>query len=173
MSFFVDANVLIYSAGTSEYRLPCLGILGAVAILLQKNPLLTPDQVKWLLVSTSRPVTGSNANGLDLARALAYNDLSADRQTVAVVQAMEAILARHVAGNAWYEAHNPNIIGGDINGGSFAGLQQVLRPRPGVPAYRTPNPRLYLCSSSTPPGGGVHGMCGMHAANAALRHSLA
>lgn len=85
----------------------------------------------------------------------------------------DVVLARHVADNAWYEAHNPNNIGGDINGGSFAGLQQVLRPRPGVPAYRTPNPRLFLCSSSTPPGGGVHGMCGMHAANAALRHVLA
>jgi phytoene dehydrogenase-like protein len=84
----------------------------------------------------------------------------------------DVVLARHTAGNAWYEAHNPNIIGGDIAGGSHGGLQLVMRPRPGVPPYRTPNPRLYLCSSSTPPGAGVHGMCGMHAANAALRHVL-
>ena len=48
-------------------------VAGAAAILLQENPSLTPDQVKWLLVSTSRPVTGSNANGIDIARALAYN----------------------------------------------------------------------------------------------------
>lgn len=84
----------------------------------------------------------------------------------------DVVLARHVADNAWYEAHNANLIGGDINGGSFAGLQQVLRPRPGVHPYRTPNPRFYLCSSSTPPGGGVHGMCGANAANAALAHTL-
>jgi phytoene dehydrogenase-like protein len=84
----------------------------------------------------------------------------------------DVVLARHVAGNAWYEAHNPNIVGGDIAGGSHGGLQLLLRPRPGVRPYRTPNPRLYLCSSSTPPGGGVHGMCGMHAAEAALRHTL-
>jgi phytoene dehydrogenase-like protein len=84
----------------------------------------------------------------------------------------EVVLARHVADNAWYEAHNPNLIGGDINGGSFAGLQQVMRPRAGVHPYRTPNPRLYLCSSSTPPGGGVHGMCGANAAEAALARVL-
>lgn len=84
----------------------------------------------------------------------------------------DVVLARHVANNAWYEAHNANLIGGDINGGSFAGLQQVLRPRPGVHPYRTSNPRLFLCSSSTPPGGGVHGMCGANAAKAALHDVL-
>jgi len=84
----------------------------------------------------------------------------------------DVVLARHTADNAWYEAHNPNVVGGDIAGGSHGGLQLLLRPRPGIPPYRTPNPRLYLCSSSTPPGAGVHGMCGLHAARAALRHSL-
>lgn len=84
----------------------------------------------------------------------------------------DVVLARHTADSAWYEAHNPNVVGGDIAGGSHGGLQLLLRPRPGVPPYRTPNPRLYLCSSSTPPGAGVHGMCGWHAARAALRHSL-
>ncbi|MGQ0832190.1 MAG: phytoene desaturase family protein [Microthrixaceae bacterium] len=84
----------------------------------------------------------------------------------------DVVLARHTAGNAWYEGHNANLVGGDINGGSFGGAQLLLRPRPGVHPYRTPNARLYLCSSSTPPGGGVHGMCGANAANAALASVL-
>lgn len=84
----------------------------------------------------------------------------------------DVVLARHTADCAWYEAHNPNVIGGDIAGGSHAGLQLLLRPRPGLHPYRTPNPRLFLCSSSTPPGGGVHGMCGLHAARAALATTL-
>lgn len=84
----------------------------------------------------------------------------------------DIVLARHVANTAWYEAHDANMIGGDIAGGSHGGLQLVLRPVPGVRPYRTGNPRFFLCSASTPPGGGVHGMCGMHAANAALRSTL-
>jgi phytoene dehydrogenase-like protein len=85
----------------------------------------------------------------------------------------DVVLARHTAGTAWYASHNPNIIGGDIAGGSHAGLQLLMRPRPGVHPYRTPNPRFLLCSASTPPGGGVHGMCGMHAAQEALSTVLA
>jgi phytoene dehydrogenase-like protein len=85
----------------------------------------------------------------------------------------DVVLARHVAGSSWFEAHNPNYVGGDIAGGSHGGVQLVMRPRPGLHPYRTPNPRLYLCSASTPPGGGVHGMCGLHAAQDALRHVLA
>jgi phytoene dehydrogenase-like protein len=84
----------------------------------------------------------------------------------------DIVLARHVAGPAWFEAHNEALIGGDINGGSFAGSQLLLRPRIGVPPYRTPNPRLFLCGHSTPPGGGVHGMCGANAAHQALRTTL-
>jgi phytoene dehydrogenase-like protein len=84
----------------------------------------------------------------------------------------DIVLARHVAGPAWFEAHNEGLVGGDINGGSFAGLQLALRPRPGVPPYKTPDPRLWVCSQSTPPGGGVHGMCGWNAARQALRTTL-
>lgn len=80
----------------------------------------------------------------------------------------DVVLARHAAGSAWYERHNANNVGGDINGGSFAGRQLLLRPTATLHPYRTSNPRLFLCSSSTPPGGGVHGMCGMHAAESAL-----
>ena len=81
----------------------------------------------------------------------------------------DVVLARHRAGASWYEAHNPNFVGGDIAGGSHAGLQLVLRPGLGLSAYKTPNPRLFLCSAATPPGGGVHGMCGANAAALALR----
>jgi phytoene dehydrogenase-like protein len=81
----------------------------------------------------------------------------------------DLILARSAMGPAAMEAHNPNNVGGEINGGA-ADLRQLLaRPVPGRSPYTTPIPGVFLCSSSTPPGGGVHGMCGLHAAEAALR----
>ncbi len=84
----------------------------------------------------------------------------------------DVVLARSVRGPAVLEAENPNYVGGDINGGA-ADLRQVLaRPVLRASPYATPNPRIFLCSSSTPPGGGVHGMCGYHAARAALRGVL-
>ena len=67
------------------------------------------------------------------------------------------------------EAHNPNYVGGDINGGRMDLRQLFTRPAVRPVPYATPDPRLFLCSSSTPPGGGVHGMCGAFAARAALR----
>jgi phytoene dehydrogenase-like protein len=80
----------------------------------------------------------------------------------------ETILARHTYNSVQMEAHNPNYVGGDINGGVQDLLQQFMRPVPTLTPYRTPIPGLYLCSSSTPPGGGVHGMCGYYAAQSAL-----
>ncbi|HEX7609695.1 MAG TPA: NAD(P)/FAD-dependent oxidoreductase [Solirubrobacteraceae bacterium] len=67
------------------------------------------------------------------------------------------------------ETHNPNYVGGDINGGAATLRQTVFRPTLSLHPYRTPLEGVYLCSSSTPPGGGVHGMCGDGAARAALR----
>jgi phytoene dehydrogenase-like protein len=84
----------------------------------------------------------------------------------------DVVLERAVRGPADLESENPNYVGGDINGGA-ADLRQVLaRPAPRITPYATPNPRIFLCSSSTPPGGGVHGMCGYHAARTALRSAL-
>jgi phytoene dehydrogenase-like protein len=79
------------------------------------------------------------------------------------------ILARSTKTASQMQMYNPNYVGGDINGGVQDLLQLWTRPAIRAVPYSTPNPRLFICSSSTPPGGGVHGMCGFHAARAALR----
>ena len=79
------------------------------------------------------------------------------------------ILARKTMTAPEMAAYNPNYVGGDINGGVQDLLQLWTRPVARPVPYSTPDPRVFLCSSSTPPGGGVHGMCGFHAARAALR----
>ena len=66
------------------------------------------------------------------------------------------------------EQHNRNLVGGDINGGAMTLAQTLFRPTRSLVPYRTGRPGLYLCSASTPPGGGVHGMCGHLAARRAL-----
>jgi phytoene dehydrogenase-like protein len=75
----------------------------------------------------------------------------------------DLVLARHTLDARAMEAHNPNYVGGDINGGRIT-LRRLL-----AGGYSTPDPRLFLCSSPAAPGGGVHGMCGYWAARAALR----
>lgn len=81
----------------------------------------------------------------------------------------ERILAKHVMDAAQMQQYNPNYIGGDINGGMQNLAQLFTRPALRYSPYRTSAKGLYLCSASTPPGGGVHGMCGYHAAKRALR----
>jgi len=81
----------------------------------------------------------------------------------------ERILARSALGPAAVERYNENYVGGDINGGAATVRQLFTRPVARISPYTTPLPGVFLCSSSTPPGGGVHGMCGFHAARAALR----
>jgi phytoene dehydrogenase-like protein len=78
----------------------------------------------------------------------------------------DCILARSVMSPADLEKHNPNLVGGDITGGTAVLSQLFLRPTASL--YRTPVDGVYLCSSSTPPGAGVHGMCGFFAAEMAL-----
>ncbi len=80
----------------------------------------------------------------------------------------ERIIARAAHGPAALERHNPNLVGGDIAGG-YSGLSQLVR-RPNLSRrpWATPLPGVYLCSASTPPGAGVHGMGGYHAARLAL-----
>jgi phytoene dehydrogenase-like protein len=81
----------------------------------------------------------------------------------------DRIIGRSVMSPAALERYNPNDIGGDINGGVQDFRQFFARPVPRWNPYATPNRSIYICSSSTPPGGGVHGMCGYFAARAALR----
>jgi phytoene dehydrogenase-like protein len=81
----------------------------------------------------------------------------------------DRILARHTISAADYERYNENMIGGDLGGGANTLLQVLARPLVKYDPYSTPNQKLFLCSSSTAPGGGVHGMCGYWAARSALR----
>jgi phytoene dehydrogenase-like protein len=84
----------------------------------------------------------------------------------------DRILAQHVLTPAALEAYNANDVGGDINGGLMHWAQFFTRPALRLDPYSTPAPGIFICSASTPPGGGVHGLCGMHAARSALRGVL-
>jgi phytoene dehydrogenase-like protein len=81
----------------------------------------------------------------------------------------DRILARHTFNTRQYEEHNANYVGGDIAGGANTMSQFLTRPFFKLDPYVTPNERIYICSSSTPPGAGVHGMCGYWAARSALK----
>jgi phytoene dehydrogenase-like protein len=81
----------------------------------------------------------------------------------------DLVLARALTSPADFEARNRNLVGGDLNGGTQDLGQLFTRPARRLNPYRTPLPGVYLCSSATPPGGGVHGMCGYAAARVALR----
>ena len=81
----------------------------------------------------------------------------------------DRVLARAVRPAGEAEAHNPNLLGGDVNGGAATLRQTLFRPVVRWNPYRTPLDGVYLCSASTPPGGGVHGMCGQLAAEVALK----
>jgi phytoene dehydrogenase-like protein len=81
----------------------------------------------------------------------------------------DCVLERHVSSPAVLERMDANLVGGDVMGGEMSIRQFAFRPALG--GYYTGTKNLYLCSASTPPGGGVHGMCGYHAARMALRRS--
>jgi phytoene dehydrogenase-like protein len=85
----------------------------------------------------------------------------------------DTILARHATGPAAFEAYNANYIGGDIVGGVQDAMQLFTRPTSRIlNPYTTPNRAIYICSASTPPGAGVHGMCGYHAATSVLKRAF-
>lgn len=82
----------------------------------------------------------------------------------------DRIVATSSMGSSALHRHNPNMAGGDIIGGANSGLQMLLRPRMGLDPYWLGVDGVYLCSQSAPPGAGVHGLCGYHAAESALKH---
>ncbi|MDQ1680988.1 MAG: hypothetical protein QOI42_1847 [Frankiaceae bacterium] len=84
----------------------------------------------------------------------------------------DVVRRSHVRTAAEYALYNPNFVGGDITGGAPSLLQTAIRPALTFPPYRTPLRGVYLCSSATPPGAGVHGMAGYRAAHSALRHEF-
>lgn len=84
----------------------------------------------------------------------------------------DRVLAQHVLRPSDLEAYNANYVRGDINGGLQHWAQFFTRPAVRWDPYATPDPGIFICSSSTPPGGGVHGLCGLHAARSALRGTL-
>ena len=83
----------------------------------------------------------------------------------------DVVLATHVASPSWFEQYDPNNVGGDIAGGP-RGLQLTLRPRPGIHPSARPTRACSSARRPTPPGGGVHGMCGANAAESALATTL-
>jgi phytoene dehydrogenase-like protein len=84
----------------------------------------------------------------------------------------DLVLKRTVMTPRDIELHNANFIGGDISAGSHAGMQFIARPTWAIDPYATPTREIYLCSAATPPGAGVHGLCGYNAATSALRRSF-
>ena len=132
-----------------------------------------PDHPFVLLVQPTLFDPSRSPSGKHIAWAYCHvpHDSPDDRHSVIETQVerfapgfRNRILSRHVRTAAQYEIYNPNIVGGDINGGVQDGRQLFTRPMASWNPYRTPIENTYLCSSSTPPGGGVHGMCGYHAA---------
>jgi phytoene dehydrogenase-like protein len=84
----------------------------------------------------------------------------------------ERVLERHVTRPADIESEDPNNLGGDISNGAHTTVQLLMRPKWGIDPYVSSAKDIYLCSAATPPGGGVHGMCGHNAARSALRRAL-
>lgn len=151
------------------------------------DELASSEQAAWDGVHHERPfVLVTQCSGFDGTRApdgqhtaWAYCHVPAgsDEDRTAAIEAQlerfapgfrDVVLARSKRSARGLERDNPNYIGGDVNGGAATLDQIFARPIAHPRPHTTPDPRLFLCSASTPPGGGVHGMCGVHAARAAL-----
>jgi phytoene dehydrogenase-like protein len=140
-----------------------------------------PERPFVLLVQASRFDPARVPAGKHSAWAYCHVPNGSTRDMTAAIEAQverfapgfsQLIAARAAMDSAEVERRNPNYVGGDINGGLQDVRQLFARPVARAVPYSTPLPGVFLCSSSTPPGGGVHGMCGYWAAQAALRTGL-
>lgn len=155
------------------HRVDALATLrGAAAGRAPQDPLVVLTQPT--LFDATRPPTGRH-----VAWAYVHVPTGSPVDATAVIEAQverfapgfrDIILARRSRTAAQLEAENPNLVGGDINGGSQDWRQVLCRPTLRLVPYATPVAGMFLCSAATPPGGGVHGMCGLHAARAVARH---
>jgi phytoene dehydrogenase-like protein len=135
------------------------------------------DKPFVLLVQPSLFDTSRAPAGKHTAWAYCHVPAGSDLDRTAAIEAQierfapgfrDCVLARRASNAADLARWDPNLLGGDISGGAMTLAQLIARPT--LRPYRTSNPQLFLCSASTPPGGGVHGMCGHLAASAALQH---
>lgn len=136
-----------------------------------------PERPYVIVVQPTIMDSSRAPNGAHVAWAYCHvpNGSTVD-QTIAIENQIErfapgfrdVVLDRHTMHTAAMETHDANYVGGDINGGAGDLRQLFTRPLISLHPWATPIPGVYLCSSSTPPGGGVHGMCGLHAARLAL-----
>jgi phytoene dehydrogenase-like protein len=140
-----------------------------------------PERPFVLLVQASRFDPARAPAGRHSAWAYCHLPNGSTRDMTAAIEAQverfapgfsQLIAARAAMDSAEVERRNPNYVGGDINGGLQDVRQLFARPVARAVPYSTPLPGVFLCSSSTPPGGGVHGMCGYWAAQAAIRRGL-
>ncbi|AUG75207.1 dehydrogenase [Kitasatospora sp. MMS16-BH015] len=177
-------------SGPIPWRNPLMGQAGTVhlggtheAILRQENAVVSgdPGTVPFTLVVDPAVTDPSRAtaDGKRPVWAYAHVPHGDTRDPVPLIRDhieryapgfTDTILAARGRTAAAYEEYNPNYVGGDIASGAMTLKQSLLRPTPRWDPYRTPLPGVYLCSAATPPGPGVHGMCGHFAARSALRH---
>ncbi len=174
--------------GPVPFSAPECGTAGTVHIGGTFNEIATAEQATWDGKHPERPfVLMAQQSLFDDSRspegkhtAWAYCHVpngSTKDMTTAIENQVERfapgfrdrIIGRHVMNTTDLETYNPNYVGGDISGGVLDLGQLFTRPALRRSAYRTSISNIYLCSSSTPPGGGVHGTCGYHAAQRALR----
>jgi phytoene dehydrogenase-like protein len=153
------------------------------------DDVLASERAPWEGISTKRPFVlfvqptlfdpSRAPAGSHIAWAYCHVPHASSRDMTGAIEAQverfapgfrQLVLERHVMTPADFEAHNPNMVGGDINGGAQHLRQLIFRPVPRWDPYTVPGAAgLFLCSASTPPGGAVHGMCGYNAAQRALR----
>jgi phytoene dehydrogenase-like protein len=150
---------------------------GSLEEIARSERTFTSDQPFVLLVQPSLFDPGRAPTGQHTAWAYCHVPNGSTRDSTESIERQitrfapgfrDCILARSISPPAALEHWNPNLIGGNLSGGAMNIRQLLFRPTPSL--YRTPLPGLYLCGASTPPGGGIHGMTGYHAAKIALAH---